>query len=188
MERNRRRVVEGAVIHNGPQKSRADSGVATRRRISTCFCFSSLARCLKPYSHQGLSHAERPKDTAPIQTRCATYFPPKAVDAECRPPQTERFRKRAETLRAVSRAGPRRSPVRQCRRGGKLLPTRRTLLQIDVPRPRRGIVGLRPTSRLTLRAFYQPPVASMTSPYRLDRPTPGRGTAHHDESVLLHAC
>jgi hypothetical protein len=47
---------------------------------------------------RGFSHAERPKDTAPIQTRCATYFPLKAVDAEWRPPQHERCRKRAKKL------------------------------------------------------------------------------------------
>jgi hypothetical protein len=86
-----------------------------------------------------IRHAERPKDTTPIQTGCAIYF--KAVDAECRPRQIERFRKRATKLRAISRASPRRSPVWQHCRSGKLLPTRRTLLQIDVRGPRRDIVG-----------------------------------------------
>jgi hypothetical protein len=40
-------------------------------------------------------HAERPKDTAPSQTRSIAYFPAKTVDAERRTRQVERFRKRA---------------------------------------------------------------------------------------------
>ena len=82
------------------------------------------------------------KDTAPFQTRHATYLPVKAVDAEYRPPQRERFGKRATKLRAISRACPRRSPFRECCRGGELLSTCRTLLQINVARPKRDIVGL----------------------------------------------
>jgi hypothetical protein len=63
------------------------------------------------------------------------------MDAEYRPPQTERFWKRATKLRAISHAGSRRGPVRQHCRRGKLLPTRRTLLQIDVRGQRRSIVS-----------------------------------------------
>jgi hypothetical protein len=102
-----------------------------------------LSRAIRaePSSFQGFSHAERPKDTAPLQSGSATYFPPKSVDAECRPLQTKRFWKRATKLRAISRTGPGRDPVRQHCRGGKLLSTRRTLLQIDVRGPRRSIVG-----------------------------------------------
>jgi hypothetical protein len=94
-----------------------------------------------PSSFQGFSHAERPKDTAPLQSGSTIHFPPKSVDAEYRPPKTKRFWKRATKLRAISRAGPGRDPVRQHCRRGKLLPTRRTLLQIDVRGPRRSIVS-----------------------------------------------
>jgi hypothetical protein len=110
----------------------------------------SLFDPLEPSYFQGFTYAERPKDTAPLQTRSAPHFPPKAVDAECRSRQTERFRKRATKLRAISCASPRRSPVWQHCRGGKLLPTRRTLLQIAVSGPRRGIV----TARTFILRFY----------------------------------
>jgi hypothetical protein len=100
-----------------------------------------LCELAEPSSLQGISHAERPKDTAPLQARSATYFRPKAVDVECGPRQTDRLRERATKLRAISRASPRRSPDWQHCRGGKLLSTRRTLLQIDVRGPRRDIVG-----------------------------------------------
>jgi hypothetical protein len=132
--------VEGAVIPLALGNHEPILGSPPGQRTFHRLYFSSLASRLEPPSFQELSYAERPKDTAPIQIRCATCFPPKAVDAECRPPQIERLRKRATKLRAVSRASPRRSPVWECHRGGELLPTRRTLLQIDDPGPRRGIV------------------------------------------------
>jgi len=97
-------------------------------------------RAARPFCFQGLSHAEPTKDNPSLQTRHATCLPPKAVDAECRPRQVGRFRKRATKLRAISRTCPRRSAVGERRRGGELLPTRRTLLQIDVARPRPDIV------------------------------------------------
>jgi hypothetical protein len=66
--------------------------------------------------------------------------------------QTDRLRKRAAKLRAKSRACPRRSSVWQHCRGGKVLPTRRTLLQIDVPGRRRDVVGAITTSNLASQA------------------------------------
>jgi hypothetical protein len=92
--------------------------------------------------HQGGSHAEWPKDShehAPTQTCGVIFCPPKAVDTECRPNPVERASKRPKKLRAISGASPGGSPVGECRRGGELLPTCRTLFQVDVLEPRSDV-------------------------------------------------
>jgi hypothetical protein len=113
---------------------------------------------------QGCRHAEWPKDTAPLQSGYTIHFAPNSVDAECRPPQTERFWKRATKLRAISRTGSRRGPVRQHCRRGKLLPTRRTLLQIDVRGPRRSIVDATINFKTLSYVFLPAAIGSQNSP------------------------
>jgi hypothetical protein len=103
--------------------------------------------------HQGGSHAEWPKDShahAPTQTCGIICCPPKAVDTKCRSNPVERASKRPKKLRAISGASPGGSPVGECCRRGELLPARRTLLQIDVPGPRRNTVDAVSPSRLEL--------------------------------------
>jgi hypothetical protein len=141
-DNERRCKVESTVNPTFPQKPRPHPASRPGGAFLLRLCFLSRASREEPSSFQGFSHAERPKDTAPLQSGSATYFPPKAVDAECRPPQTKWFWKRATKLRAISRAGSGRGPVRQHCRRGKLPPTRRTLLQIDV-RGRRSILNAR---------------------------------------------
>ena len=114
---DRERVQQSWGIHRGLGKREPIRPSRPRRRIFTgCASRSSRAAC--SYSHSRIfCHAERPKDTSPFQTWYATYLPVKAVDTEYRPPQRERFDKRATKLRAISRASPRRSPLRERRRG-----------------------------------------------------------------------
>ena len=105
--------------------------------------------------HQGGRHAEWPKDShehAPTQTCWVIFCPSKAVDTKCRPNPVERASKRPKKQRAISGASPGGSPGGECRRRGELLPTRRTLLQIDVPGPRRDVVGAVTTSNLASQA------------------------------------
>ena len=95
--------------------------------------------------YQGGSHAEWPKDShehAPTQTGRITCCSPKAVDTEYRPPPVARVSKRPKKLRAISRASPGRSPVGERRCGGELLPTRRTLFQVDVFEQRSDLGGV----------------------------------------------
>jgi hypothetical protein len=95
--------------------------------------------------YRGASHAEWPKDSheyAPTPTCGVISCPPKTVDTECRPPTVARVSKRPKKLRAISRACPRGSPVRQRRRGGELLPARRTLFQVDVFEQRSYVEGV----------------------------------------------
>src|SRR5580692_10279731 len=66
-----------------------------------------------------------------------------AVDIERRTPRADKPAKRAKKLRAVSGACSRRSSNRQHRRGGELLPVRRTLFQVDVLGFRNNVRALR---------------------------------------------
>jgi len=84
---------------------------------------------------QGVSHAKWPEDDeaqAPTQTGGGLCCPLKAVDVGRNSPRAERLARRAPKLRAISRASPDGSSVRRRRRGGELLPARRTLFQVDV--------------------------------------------------------
>jgi hypothetical protein len=98
--------------------------------------------------HHGGSHAAWPKDShehTPTQTCGLICCRPKAVDTECGPNPVERASKRPKKLRAISGASPGGSPVRKCRRGGELLPTRRALFQNDVFEPTGDIERFGPT-------------------------------------------
>jgi hypothetical protein len=92
--------------------------------------------------YQGGSHGEWPKDSdehAPIKTDGVICSSPKALETEPRPPAVERVSQRPKKLRAICRVRPGGSPVGECRRRGKLLPTCRTLFQIDVLEPRSDV-------------------------------------------------
>jgi hypothetical protein len=139
------------------RRLRTASATTARRRTFHQIRFWSVVLCLGAYficRHQGGSHAEWPKDShehAPTQTCGVIFCPPKAVDTECRPNPVERASKRPKKLRAISGASPGGSQVRECRRRGELLPTRRALLQIDVFEPR-GDIDRDVPSRLTFAA------------------------------------
>jgi hypothetical protein len=127
------------------------AAVEGTRRFAVTWCtfhpIFILVLCAPPGAyffchHQGGSHAEWPKhrhEHAPTQIGGVICSPVKAVDTECRPPPVARVSKRPKKLRAISCASPGGSPVRECRCGGELLPTRRTLFQIDVLEPRSDV-------------------------------------------------
>ena len=111
---------------------------------SSCSAWSIFSSAV----YQGESHAEWPKERhehAPTQTGGVTCRSPKAVDTEYRPPAVARVAKRPKKLRAISRVSPGRSAVGERRCGGELLPTRRTLLQIDVFEPRSDLENVAAT-------------------------------------------
>jgi hypothetical protein len=83
---------------------------------------------------KGMRHAERPKqkhEHAPTLdvVICA---PLTGMGIKRASPSPEGFSQCAKKLRALSSACPSRSPGRQYDRRGELLPTRRTLFQVDV--------------------------------------------------------
>ena len=138
-------------MNRSPQKSRSFSRAAYEQHRATSDGGDSIrsdsappgAYFICPY--QGGSHAEWPKDShehAPTQTGRITCCSPKAVDTEYRPPPVARVSKRPKKLRAISRVSTGGSPVGERRCGGELLPTRRTLFQIDVFEQRGDVEGV----------------------------------------------
>lgn len=85
-----------------------------------------------------MSHAEWPKEShehGTTQFGEIIYCPPKTMDIGYHTPRFERLSKCETKLRAVSCAGSGGSALREYRRGGKLLPTRRALFQSNVLEP-----------------------------------------------------
>jgi hypothetical protein len=85
--------------------------------------------------HQGESHAEWPYKHAPTPTSGVVSRALAGNEYGCCPLAIQRVSKCPEKLCEISRTSPRRSAIRECRRGRKLLPARRALFQIDVRKP-----------------------------------------------------